>query len=393
MNTILSNVQHVLKHTQTIGLLELVCQALELTETQASSAKSRYEAVGDWLARTAYLNSATIYPQGSVALQTTVKPLAHDEFDLDLVCFVSQFNESTDPSQLKQAIGRRLKENGHYAAILEEKPRCWRVNYANEFHLDITPSIPNPACHNGGELVPDKKLQCWKASNPKGYRAWFDHRAAMQPRLLLAKAEFAEARNQVEALPGPTKLKGLLRRIVQLAKHHRNLRFHDHNPELAPISIIITTLAAQSYEHCTQNHVYTTELDAVLDVIQKMPNFIGWQRIGAPIRYAVMNETTSGENFAEKWNTNPALARAFYDWHKALSADITSFTEVIGLDAAQTQLSACFGENTATKVMDRYTAAISTARSRKHLFVGASSGLATSVAHGTRVSPNTFYGR
>ena len=32
-------------------------------------------------------------------------------------------------------------------------PRCWRLSYANEFHMDITPSIPNPNCRFGGELV------------------------------------------------------------------------------------------------------------------------------------------------------------------------------------------------------------------------------------------------
>jgi len=33
------------------------------------------------------------------------------------------------------------------------------LNYANEFHMDITPSIMNPECTNGGELVPDKELR------------------------------------------------------------------------------------------------------------------------------------------------------------------------------------------------------------------------------------------
>ena len=44
---------------------------------------------------------------------------------------------------------------------------------SSEFHMDITPSVPNAACVNGGELVPDKALQCWKTTNPKGYRAAF----------------------------------------------------------------------------------------------------------------------------------------------------------------------------------------------------------------------------
>ena len=52
---------------------------------------------------------------------------------------------------MKKTIGDRLRANGYYAPLLEEKPRCWRLSYANEFHLDITPSIPNLECANGGE--------------------------------------------------------------------------------------------------------------------------------------------------------------------------------------------------------------------------------------------------
>lgn len=39
----------VLKKTGIVGILESICQALELTASQHESAKSRYEAVGDWL--------------------------------------------------------------------------------------------------------------------------------------------------------------------------------------------------------------------------------------------------------------------------------------------------------------------------------------------------------
>jgi hypothetical protein len=46
-------------------------------------------------------------------------------------------------------------------------------NYAGEFHLDITPSIPNPGCPKGGVLVPDKAQQAWTPSNPKGYKTLF----------------------------------------------------------------------------------------------------------------------------------------------------------------------------------------------------------------------------
>jgi hypothetical protein len=141
-------------------------------------------------------------------------------------------------------------------------PRCWRLDYANEFHLDITPSIPNPECRFGGELVPDKTLKTWKASNPKGYRAKFERRAALQPRIRALQKAFDSARAdvQVEPYPDEMRLKGILRRTVQIAKRHRDLHFIDDSEGLVPLSIIITTLASRAYEFCVSNFEYDNEL-------------------------------------------------------------------------------------------------------------------------------------
>src|SRR4030067_1434608 len=150
----------VLKKAQITGLLEGICQALELTDTQFRNASDRYESVGRWLsgADNPLLAGATVYPQGSISMSTTVKPLGQNEYDVDLICLVPGLTPAASPAALKSLIGARLRQNDRYAVILEEKNRCWRLNYANEFHLDLTPTIPNPACNHDGELLPDKTL-------------------------------------------------------------------------------------------------------------------------------------------------------------------------------------------------------------------------------------------
>jgi hypothetical protein len=206
-----------LRKSHIAGILEQICQALELTPAQHDLAKSRYEAVGAWLAGSehALLKSLTIYPQGSVALGTTVRPLAREEHDVDLICFVAGAGVHLAPGALKHSIGKQLQTNGRYKDLLEEKPRCWRLNYANEFHLDITPSIRNPRCPAGGELVPDKRLEQWKPSNPRGYQRWFEQRASLAPRIRLAKAALQEGvRAELEPFPSRMGFKGILRRTV-----------------------------------------------------------------------------------------------------------------------------------------------------------------------------------
>lgn len=182
--------QETLKKSEIAGVLERICQALELSATQHELAKNRYETVGNWLADADHspLQTLVIYPQGSMSLGTTVKPVGQNEHDVDLVSFVPGVGSDFPPATLKRVIGERLKNNGHYAPILEEMARCWRLNYANEFHMDITPPISNPLCSAGGELVPDKTLNGWKASNPKGYRAQFERRASLQPRMRLQES-------------------------------------------------------------------------------------------------------------------------------------------------------------------------------------------------------------
>jgi hypothetical protein len=278
--------------------------------------------------------------------------------------------------------------------LLEEMPRCWRLNYANEFHMDITPSIPHPGCGNGGELVPDKAMKQWVASNPKGYKALFERRAALQPRLRLAKSEaFAPdgARADIEPYPSAGGFKGILRRTVQIEKRHRDVYFMGLDPCLAPISVILTTLAARSYEYCVTNFIYDSELDVLRDVVRHMPAFIETQVVGGRLRWFIWNETTSGENFAEKWNKEPERAEAFYQWHAQALSDLDGLPDIEGLDRLHKSLGDSFGRAPVTVALDAMTEEVTAARRAGQLAMAPTIGLISGVT-GTRVRANTFYG-
>jgi hypothetical protein len=240
--------------------------------------------------------------------------------------------------------------------------------------------------------VPDKKLRIWKATNPKGYRAWFEERAALQPTILLYEARMAGARAEVEALPGPTRFKGVLRRCVQLFKRHRDVFFAARAPELAPISIILTTLAARSYAVCITRNRYETELDVLVDVLRNMPAFVERILLGGREQYFVWNDTTQGENFAEKWNADPRLAESFYLWQRQAVEDFQTPLAVDGLDEVRNQLSGWLGKNVAGNALASITKDVSTKRTAGQLTVAHSIGL-TATSVGTAVKRNTFFGR
>jgi Second Messenger Oligonucleotide or Dinucleotide Synthetase domain len=388
------------KKQMVVGLLDKLCQQVEITETQFQTAKTRYEAVGAWLSGSSshHLDQAQIYPQGSIALGTAIKPLATNEFDVDLVCHLPSLGHTSCAKAAKQLVGARLKEHPVYKGMLEEKKRCWRINYANEFHLDITPSIINPRCLQDGELVPDKTLAEWKPTNPKGYIDRFEQYASIRPRFALLERDFAKIIDgTVEPLPEPSMSKPFLKRIVQLLKRHRDKHFAGSNSsELAPISVIITTLAGWAYASCSTQQTYANEFDFVTGVIREMPTFIELEmRSGKPF-YIVKNETTAGENFADKWNHDPKRVKAFYEWHADVLDSVESLLQIEGVDQFAERLSHKFGgkKDAVRDVLSKFIEPIGQARSKGLLGISPSIGLINSPSFGSVAIPkNTFFGR
>jgi len=387
------------KKQMVVGLLDKLCQQVEITDTQFQTAKTRYEAVGAWLSAssTKHLEQVQIYPQGSIALGTAIKPLAANEFDVDLVCHLPSVGHTSSAQAVKQLVGARLKEHATYKGMLEEKQRCWRINYANEFHLDITPSILNPRCHQDGELVPDKSLAEWKPTNPKGYINRFEQYATIRPRFLLLERNVVKATyDSVEPLPEPSMTKPFRKRIVQLLKLHRDQKFVGSNrPDLAPISVIITTLAGWAYAKCASQQTYSDEFDFITAVIKEMPTFIGIEMRSGKLFYMVENETTAGENFADKWNHDPRRADAFYEWHADALASVESLLQIEGVDQFAERLSQKFGgkKDAVRDTLSKFIAPIGQARSGGLLGIAPSIGLITSPSYGAVAVPkNTFFG-
>ena len=159
--------------SQMDDLLRRICDQIQLPPSRYQLAVDRYEAVCRWLEADGSGVAPfhpSIYPQGSMRIGTTVRPVGRNEHDLDFVCEVLAHPSSfVSPLQLLKLIEGRLREHRVYASILEVKNRCVRLNYANEFHMDILPACPDGARYDGRLVVPDRQSRWWKPSNPKGY--------------------------------------------------------------------------------------------------------------------------------------------------------------------------------------------------------------------------------
>lgn len=120
----------------------------------------------------------------------------------------------------------------------------------------------------------------------------------------------AESRQMdVEHLPQRV-FKTTLQRTVQALKRHRDIYFTGDLGN-RPASIIITTLAALSYEP-------GGDLFGVLrHVVGHMADHIEIS-FG---RYVIANPVEEKENFADRWAWHPIRARRFFQWLEAAQHD------------------------------------------------------------------------
>jgi hypothetical protein len=290
-------------------VLDEVGRQLQITPTQFERAASAYTSVGEWLRKEGSSLAPydpEVYPQGSMALRTTVRPLHGDEFDVDLVCQMDSWTGG--PMDLHKALGARLAEHPTYAKMLEPKKRCWTLNYADDLHLDALPGRDDrDRPHDNSIEVPDRKTpKEWKPSNPTDYIAWFEEQARPYYRAIEAK--------QQEPLPAPQPgdASDPLRRAVQLMKRHRDVRF-EGVPDNAPRSIVLTTLAAKYYNgQESVGEALLWILNGIIGEIQAAD--------GKP--FLVPNPVNPDENFAEAWREKPKTYDEFVDYIERFALDL-----------------------------------------------------------------------
>jgi hypothetical protein len=317
-------------------LLHIVAEHIDIPKSYYEKARARHQSLGEFLQRpesTLTAFAPDVRPQGSFRYGTVIRPInPGDEYDLDNVCLLRKLSKSVlTQEQLKERYGKEIKAYAREHGMLappEEHNRCWRLQYADEvpFHLDTLPCVPEQGelvrflieQHVATELahravaITDKKhpqyreiTLAWFTSNPRGFAAWFEQRAALGRRRVFAEGQL---RASVEDVP-PYEWKTTLQRSIQLLKRHRDVMFR-RKPELAPISMIITNLAAKAYDG------ETDLADTLQNIVDRMPEFV---RTTVP---RIPNPTHPAEDYADKWSKDARLEKSFWEWHTAVTADL-----------------------------------------------------------------------
>ena len=255
---------------------------------------------------------------------------------------------------------------------IEEKKRCWHVEYDDvpNFHMDVIPA------HTYGSVIritdhnEDYDTYDYLGSNPAGYVKWFFDACAKQRnrlyeqyikdhRTVVAQAEVEDVKRR--------KVKTPLQRVVQILKRHRDIKFADDNSGNKPISIIITTIAGRLYEE--EDNIY----DALFNILSKAPSWIMDNRKGQ--QFYIENPSYKGENFADKWNTHPERATAFFKWLDTARKDLVDgrLLQYNKIEMGN-HLKECFGSETGKAVFNSEAETVRSAIAAGTLKVDTSTG-------------------
>jgi hypothetical protein len=311
-----------------------------------------------------------------MALGTTVKPI-EGPHDLDFVLQLSRDHHAVDPMALIQALYGFLQENGVYRPMTSLKNRCVRIEYADEFYMDVLPACRNSAVGGGSCIkVPDRAQRGWSDSNPLGYIDWFKRKS----RILLIE-RLLEKAAPIPAQEGVGE-KNTLQLVVQLIKRWRDLYYSD-DPKLAPISIVLTTIAA---------HVYRGEpsvTKALTSVLSGIVSLIEASRRSGETHLRVLNPSNLAEDLSERWDSNPPAYEKFEEGTRDFCH---RWSQLIARGGnVNAELEALFGEPVKT-VLRKQGRRLQEDRMSGKLGV-TSAGLITSASDArVRMVPNTFHG-
>ena len=353
------------------SFLQRISDELAISETRYQQAQESYNALGRWLHREQSKVRGldpSVYVQGSFRLGTAIKPSSSsEEYDVDAVCELKALSTSgLTQAKLKALVGEEIRDYHraqNFSKPVHEGRRCWTLQYSEgaQFHLDILPAVPDShrqrlLLEKAGYGVnwvdtsiaitdrehPHFTLNSndWPRSNPRGYAKWFTERMGSlfeSRRRALAEVRKAEVEDiPIYAVRTP------LQSAVMILKKHRDENYSG-DPADKPISIILTTLAARSYNG--EEAIGS----ALLGISQRMKSHLERDEHGGVV---VRNPTDPMENFADKWSEFPQRAKAFFDWLTLVERDFAELSNIDTLDKVAKRAAPTFGRQLVEKAAE-----------------------------------------
>ena len=395
-------------------LLADVAIRIQLSKTDYNKATQRYQTINAWIERDESPLKDRVelfYPQGSMAIGATIaSKLKTDEFDIDVV---AQLDLPTNVSPwepldlLFEAI--RGEPGSRYYSKTKRRTRCVTVDYSDDMHLDVTPSLrmrgtperQSLIFHHRAEAPKDPSYQL--IANPYGFAEWFKVNTPLDydfADLIEKRAEeyereriLAEADSEPVPQQEPPFQKSKAVIVLQLLKRWRNVQY-DTRSGRRPPSIMIAKLVANA-----ANNTNRLSEELLLQAEYMLAFFRQHHKQGRLVH--IVNPVCPEDVLTDRWPGSLQDQARFIDDLEDLVQKVERL--VAGCDLAKMQeiMVSLFGEFPAKEALQAFSERtgndIGSGRSQydsqKGSLVIPASVASVAILSGTRPTPkHTFYG-
>jgi hypothetical protein len=148
---------------------------VNLSDARIESLDARVEAVANFLQRgddDFASNFIDLIPQGSYAHRTIINPVASsDEFDADVLLEINEI-EGWEAEDYVEELYKKFRGSSVYRDMVSRHDRCVKVDYANEFHIDVVPYMERHQQH----FITNRITNEFELTNPEGFNDWLIER-------------------------------------------------------------------------------------------------------------------------------------------------------------------------------------------------------------------------
>ena len=151
---------------------------ISVDDARLNRVRKAHMAMSRALRQDGYVDRAMFetFLQGSCAHGTLVRPLGKGtEFDIDVCCLLDLGQvptRSKEPKPVVRWLAKRIRRIEAYRGKVKSRPRCVRVEFPGDFHIDVVPLAEDSRI--GSQLyVPNVDRNSWEPTNPKGLADWY----------------------------------------------------------------------------------------------------------------------------------------------------------------------------------------------------------------------------
>lgn len=356
---------------------------------------------------------AWFYPQGSMAIRSTIKARRREDgFDIDIVAELLLPPGAT-PAFVLDLLFEAINgpPGSMYHGMVERQTRCVTVFYADNMHIDVTPSQlideQDPRRSRICHAKPDEPpiAHWWPTMNSWAFCNWFNAQtpANLPFEQAYAKRAMAFDRMRVHAdaevwpVPAHSTLEGGKSSSVvalQLLKRNRNIRYATRKGRMPP-SVMMAKFAADT---AVPEVSIAGALDAIASsIIGALETAERGNRL-----VDIRNPKCEEDSFTDRWPENRVAQKTYLEDLKLFRRQLSALmSDQLTLDQKRDLLVAMFGEGPAQSAINDYAATVGRAVESGQRSVGRSgrvlpiaSGTAAAAVSSASARPrgHTFYG-